>query len=89
MLNTEFLNEIKRLKSIADAGLLYSKNEYDKERYQELQDISFNLLNKFSGLSVQDLKVMLPRAKDYPTAKVDIRGVAISNDNKILLVQKV
>lgn len=88
MLNTEFLNEIKRLKSIADAGLLYSKNEYDKERYQELQDISFNLLNKFSGLSVQDLKFMLPRAKDYPTAKVDIRGLAISNGNKILLVQE-
>lgn len=88
MLNTEFLNEIKRLKSLADTGLLYSKNEYDKERYKELQDISFNLLHKFSGLNIQDLKFMLAPAKDYPTAKVDIRGIAFSDDNKILLVQE-
>jgi len=88
MLNTEFLNEIKRLKSIADTGLLYCKNEYDKERYMELQEISFKLLNKFSGLSMRDLKFILPQAKDYPTAKVDIRGLAISPDNKILLVKE-
>lgn len=88
MLNTEFLNEIKRLKSLADTGLLYSKNDYDKERYRELQEISFNLLHKFSGLNIQDLKFMLPQIKDYPTAKVDIRGLTISNDNKILLVQE-
>lgn len=88
MLNTEFLNEIKRLKSLADTGLLYSKNEYDKERYKELQDISFNLLHKFSGLDIQDLKFLLPQATDYPTAKVDIRGLAISSDNKILLARE-
>ena len=88
MLNTDFLNEIKRLKSIADIGLLYCKNEYDKERYLELQQISFNLLNKFSGQSIEDLHFILPTAKDYPTAKVDIRGLALSADNKILLVRE-
>ena len=88
MLQTEFLNEIKQLKSIADIGLLYSKNEYDKERYAELHEISFNLLNKFSGQSIEDLRFILPLAKDYPTAKVDIRGLAISDDNKILMVQE-
>ncbi len=88
MLNTEFLDEIKRLKSIADTGLLYSRNEYDKERYKELHDVSFKLLNKVSGLSMKDLKFMLPEVKDYPTAKVDIRGLVISHDNKILLIQE-
>lgn len=87
MINTEFLNEIKRLKAIADTGLLYTKNEYDKERYLELQEISFKLLNKFSNMDMNDLKFMLPQAKDYPTAKVDIRGLVIS-DNKILLVKE-
>ena len=88
MLNLDFLNEIKRLKSIADTGLLYSKNEYDQERYKELQEISFRLLNTFSGLSIQNLKFLLPQEKDYPTAKVDIRGLAMSDDNKILLVKE-
>ncbi|WP_018611990.1 NUDIX hydrolase [Segetibacter koreensis] len=88
MLNIDFLNEIKRLKSIADTGLIFSKNEYDQERYKELQEISFRLLNTFSGLSIQNLKFLLPPEKDYPTAKVDIRGLAMSDDNKILLVKE-
>jgi ADP-ribose pyrophosphatase YjhB (NUDIX family) len=29
-----------------------------------------------------------PPAKDYPTAKVDIRGMILSPDKKILLVQE-
>jgi ADP-ribose pyrophosphatase YjhB (NUDIX family) len=88
MLHTEFLNEIKRLKSLADTGLLYCKNEYDKDRYIELREISFHLLHKFSGASMEELRFILPPATDYPTAKVDIRGIAISEDNKILLVKE-
>ncbi|MCW3080422.1 NUDIX hydrolase [Segetibacter sp.] len=82
------LNEIKRLKSLADVGLLYCKNEYDKERYLELQQISLNLFAEVSGTSREDLTCIFPPAKDYPTAKVDIRGVMISADKKILLVQE-
>ena len=88
MTNNELLNEIKRLKAITEVGLLYSKNEYDKERYVELQQISFRLLSHLTELSIEELKLMFPAAKDYPTAKVDIRGLMISNDNKILLVKE-
>jgi hypothetical protein len=41
MTNTEFLEEIKRLKVIADLGLLYSRDEYIQARYSELQDMSY------------------------------------------------
>jgi ADP-ribose pyrophosphatase YjhB (NUDIX family) len=37
---------------------------------------------------MQDLQFMLPEEKDYPTAKVDIRGIAVSDDNKVLLVKE-
>lgn len=88
MLNTEFLNEIKRLKSLADTGLLYCKNEYDVERYSELRDMSLRLLNEFSETNLEDLKFMFPPAIDYPTAKVDIRGVLFSHDKKLLLAKE-
>jgi ADP-ribose pyrophosphatase YjhB (NUDIX family) len=88
MLNTAFLNEIKRLKSLADTGLLYCKNEYDLERYHELQEIAMRLLNGFSGKSFEDLQFMFPKAVDYPTAKVDIRGILFSHDKKVLLAKE-
>ncbi len=87
-MNDELLNELKRLKSIADIGLLYSKNEYDKERYIELQEIALSLLSKITGQQPEVVKTAFPFAKDYPTAKVDVRGLVISADKKILLVQE-
>jgi hypothetical protein len=85
---SELLEEIKRLKSIGEIGLLYSSNEYDKERYKELHQISISILNKISGHSVNELKINLPLATDYPTAKVDVRGMVLSEDNKILFVKE-
>jgi ADP-ribose pyrophosphatase YjhB (NUDIX family) len=88
MANTEIFEEIKRLKAIADIGLLYCNNEYDKERYSELQEISLRLLSKISRQSIEDLKISFPNTKDYPTAKVDIRGLVLSPEKKILLVKE-
>ncbi|MEP6948654.1 MAG: NUDIX hydrolase N-terminal domain-containing protein [Ginsengibacter sp.] len=87
-MNQELLEEIKRLKSIADLGLLYCDNEYNKERYTELLEISFRLLSKVSGQDIAIFKENFPVAKDYPTAKVDIRGMVLSPEKKILLVKE-
>lgn len=84
----DHLNLFKRLKTIADTGLLYSTNEYDKERYTELQEISFQLLQQISGQSIELLKETFPTAKDYPTVKVDVRAFVLSPDKKILLVKE-
>ncbi|MBK8088709.1 MAG: NUDIX hydrolase [Chitinophagaceae bacterium] len=82
------LNLLKRIKAIADTGLLYSTNEYDKERYTELQEISFQLLQQISGHPLETLKELFPTANDYPTVKVDIRAFVLSPDQKILLVKE-
>lgn len=88
MTNIQLLDEIKKLKAISDIGMLYSKNEYDKDRYTELQDISFKLLSMVSGNGIEILKSQFPAATDYPTAKIDIRGLVLSSQNKILLVKE-
>jgi ADP-ribose pyrophosphatase YjhB (NUDIX family) len=87
-MHNEFLEEIKRLKTLADTGMLYAKNEYDRERYRELREMSFRLLGAVSSHSVEALKQHFPLATDYPTAKVDIRGLVFSSDEKILLVKE-
>lgn len=88
MSGNELLEEIKRIKSIAEIGLQYASSGYELERYTELQHISYSLMSKLSGASIDELKVNLPASKDYPTAKVDIRGLLLSSSNKILLVRE-
>ncbi|NOT92493.1 MAG: NUDIX hydrolase [Ferruginibacter sp.] len=87
-MNKHFLDKIIRLKALADIGLLYAGNNYDKERYAELQEISFELLSTISNHPIESLKAHFPLLSDYPTAKVDIRGVLLSADKKILLVKE-
>jgi ADP-ribose pyrophosphatase YjhB (NUDIX family) len=88
MITTNLLDEIKKLKAITDVGLLYCSNQYDRERYAEIQEISFRLLAKVTSHRVEDLKESFPLSKDYPTAKVDIRGFVLSPNKKILLVKE-
>ena len=87
-MNKSFLEDLKRIKSIADIGLLYHKDEYDKERYEELQAIALRLLSRISSHDAEALKAVFPPVKDYPTAKVDIRALILSPDKKVLLVQE-
>ena len=83
MTDRGILEEVKRLKSLAEIGLLYSNNEYDRERYLELQDISFRLFNKISGHDIELINEVFPLVKDYPTVKVEIRGLLLSAKKKL------
>lgn len=82
------LEQIKKLKALADTGLLYSNNEYDKERYNELHQISLNLLSQVSGNDVQNLKAMFALVTDYPTVKTDVRALVLSPDKKQVLLTR-
>lgn len=81
------LLHIKKIKAIADIGLLYSKNEYDTERYHELLTMSFEMLHELTGKKIEVLKDLYFDVKEYPTAKVDIRGILVK-EGKILLVRE-
>lgn len=80
------LNEYKRILAIAKAGLLYAKDEYDKERYTEIKELSLKLINKLSVESYDKLLQLTNLDEGYPTPKVDVRGI-IKKDDKILLVE--
>ncbi len=84
----DIFEQYKRLKAIADTGLLYATNPYDRERYEELLALSIRLLDDASGLSQNDGAFNYLPIADYPTAKVDIRGMILFEDKKILLVRE-
>ena len=40
----QWLDVAKRLQSIAQAGLTFAEGRYDRERYEQLRDISIEIL---------------------------------------------
>lgn len=87
-MSSRLLDEIISIKAIADTGLLYAGNQFEKERYAALREISFRLLSEISEHPTDSIRDQFPLAMDYPTAKVDIRGILLAPDNKILLVKE-
>ncbi len=82
-----WLETAKRIRAIAQAGLAFSENFYDIDRYKELQNISDEMIGESSGLPVEKIHELFSSETGYPTPKVDIRGVVI-RDQRILMVRE-
>lgn len=82
------LNLVKRLKAIAETGLVYTEGSYDKERYEELKDISLRLLAHIGDTPFTIIKDFFIPQNDYPTPKVDIRGFVLNKADEVLLAKE-
>lgn len=85
----ELVNISKKLKSIADIGLLYSKDPYDRDRYKEIQELALELMSRLIDTPLEDVKGFYRSdVTDYPTPKVDIRGLLLNEKNEVLLARE-
>ena len=88
MKNTEqWLEWAIELQSLAQAGLTYGKDIYDKERYERIREISAEILANMTDIPVKKVKSLFCDEKGYQTPKIDTRA-AIFEKGKILLVRE-
>ncbi len=85
--NYKWLDMAKRLQAVAQAGLTYSENKYDIDRYEQIRQLSMEVMHDFTGMEMQTLTDLFASEKGYQTPKVDVRGV-VFRDNKILMVRE-
>ena len=83
----KWLDWAMKLQSIAQAGLFYGKDVYDRERYEQIRDISAEMLSYRSELPVETVKTLFCNEVGYQTPKLDTRAAIFQNE-KILLVQE-
>lgn len=83
----KWLEWAKQLQAIAQTGLTYAKDVYDIERYEQLRQISVDILMNYTAVSHDLISLAFASDKGYATPKVDIRGV-VFQDSKILLVRE-
>ena len=75
----------KELQSIAQAGLHYGHDKFDRERYQRIRDIAADMMLTRADVSAEKIKDLFCGDAGYQTPKIDTRA-AIFQENKILLV---
>lgn len=84
----ELLNIAKKVKSIADIGLLYSKDPYDRDRYTELHELALEMMSQLVNTPLEEVRSFYDPVTEYPTPKVDIRGILLNEKNEILLARE-
>ena len=87
-ISANLLNQIKKIKSLAEAGLVFNKENYDAERYEELRAISLEMMSILADIKVEQLSDFFLPETDYPTPKVDVRGLILNEKSEVLLVKE-
>ncbi|WP_439181486.1 NUDIX hydrolase N-terminal domain-containing protein [Carboxylicivirga taeanensis] len=84
----DYINTFKKIKALAEIGLVYAQNGYEVERNQELINISKELI---AAIAQQPVKVFdsfdFP-PKEYPTPKVDVRALILNDKDEILMAKE-
>lgn len=75
------------LQSLAQGGLFYAKDEFDKERYGCIREIAAEMISFKSGITKEKVEDLFCCEIGYQTPKLDSRA-AIFKDDKILLVRE-
>ncbi len=83
----KWLDWAKEIQSIAQNGLTYTKDIFDKERFERLRKISAEIISCYSKLPIKTVQKLFCNEEGFQTPKLDTRAV-ILKDDKILLVKE-
>lgn len=86
-INEKLLSWAVELQALAQAGLYYSKDRFDIERFERIREISAEMMAEKCELPLEKVKSLFCNDVGYQTPKIDTRA-AIFEDDKILLVRE-
>ena len=86
-MDTPWLAWVRRLQAIAQTGLTFSEDTYDRERYEQIRDIAAEIMADHTGMDAAAIVDLFRGQEGYATPKVDVRG-AVFDDERLLLVRE-
>lgn len=85
----ELIAGLGKLKALVNTSLAYTKDVYDQERLEEMQEILRDLVSTYSmELTETEIERYFTSDVGYVTPKVDIRAVVFNEQKELLLVQE-
>lgn len=86
----EWLRQVREIQAIAQTGLAFTRDPYDRERYERLRTIAADMIAyRTSDLAAAPLARLFEAEHGYTTPKVDVRGGVFDADGRVLMVREV
>jgi ADP-ribose pyrophosphatase YjhB (NUDIX family) len=86
-LDITVLDWARKVQAIAQNGLLFSKDSFDRDRYTQLKDLSDSILAAELDIPLGKARALWEKEDGYVTPKVDVRGGVFDGD-RVLLVRE-
>jgi len=87
-MSDQSLHWAQRLQALAQTGLTFAVNDFDRDRYGQIAAIAAEIMAA-NGMGETDvLQKLFDQQQGYATPKVDVRGVVIHNAKMLLVREK-
>ena len=87
-MNDRRLEIARRLHALARTGLHFCANEYDRQRYEEIEALTVEWLSGPAPADQQCLSALWANERGYITPKVEVRGATFDAQGRVLLVRE-
>ena len=77
----------REMQALAQTGLEFTRDQYDRERYQQLRALAAQIMAEHTGLDGRDIELLFTQQTGYATPKLGVRG-AVFRDDRLLLMRE-
>ncbi len=83
----QWISWAMELQFIGQAGITYSRDSFDKERFERIRELSGEIMERYTDLGKEKVTDLFCSETGFQTPKMDTRA-AIIEDDRILLVHE-
>ena len=84
----DWLMRAREIQAIAQTGLAFTRDPYDRERFEALRAIAVGMIARRSGADEAQLLDLFAGERGYATPKIDVRGAVFDAGGRLLMVRE-
>jgi ADP-ribose pyrophosphatase YjhB (NUDIX family) len=88
MKDPDWLVWARELQAIAQTGLTFCRDPYDRERYEAIRQLAACMFAAGADAPLERIEALFAGEKGYPTPKVDVRAAVFDQEDRILMVRE-
>lgn len=88
MSEPDWLLWTRELQAIAQTGLAFVRDPYDRERYEMLRALASRIMAAHTATPASRIEDLFAGERGYATPKVDVRGAVFDGECRLLLVRE-
>jgi ADP-ribose pyrophosphatase YjhB (NUDIX family) len=84
----DWLRWARELQAIAQTGLTFCRDPYDRERYEAIRQLAARIFAARTDAPVERIEALFAGETGYATPKVDVRAAVFDDDKRFLVVRE-